>query len=116
MVAAAAVAATAIGGVVQVGGTGSWNRRVVYGYEGDAVEAEELSVDHPRDHGGDPMVRRWGVRTSTGTAPPSFIQRSGRLVEVVVRAPQPRQLEARAEPLRLGVSELCEKEGQRKRE
>lgn len=37
--------------------------------------------------------REWGVRTPTGTAPPSFIQRSGRLVEVVVRAPQPRQLE-----------------------
>lgn len=31
--------------------------------------------------------REWGVRTPTGTAPPSFIQRSGRLVEVVVRAP-----------------------------
>lgn len=39
--------------------------------------------------------REWGVRTPTGTAPPSFIQRSGRLVEVVVRAPQPRQLETR---------------------
>ena len=44
--------------------------------------------------------REWGVRTPTGTAPPSFIQRSGRLVEVVVRAPQPRQLETRVVALR----------------
>lgn len=58
---------------------------------------ETASVDRPMVGA---TTKRWGVRTSTGTAPPSFIQRSGRLVEVVVRAPQPRQLEARA-PLRL---------------
>ena len=50
--------------------------------------------------------REWGVRTPTGTAPPSFIQRSGRLVEVVVRAPQPRQLGTRVSLRCVSVSRL----------